>query len=576
MTTASENRELKNAILQSRKLLLHIGGFSFFVNLLMLTGPLYMLQVYDRVVTSRSLSTLAALTLLILVLYSALGLLEWVRTNLFNNAAARFEEVLSDRVLEIGFTESLSDSGKSSDRVLRELRTLRRFLSSSVMGAAFDLPWSPLFLLVLFLLHPLFGLCALLGAVILVFLGMAGQKASAPVLKEAEAYELKAQRRATELTNNAEVVDALGMHNVLRQQWRADFDRSDEALRQSAQVMAAFQFGTKAFRLFLQSGILGLGAVLAIQGQVTFGAMVAASILMGRAIAPIEQIVGSWRSIIVSMEGWKFLTALLKKHGIREEKMSLPPIEGELRVENVFVRMTGKEKTILRSVSFRLEPGDVLGVIGPSAAGKTTLARTLMGLVPVMSGHVRLDGADIQFFARDVLGRQVGYLPQRVDLLSGTVGQNIARFDPAVDAASVVAAAKLAGCHELILSLPDGYDTEIGLGGAYLSAGQRQRVGLARAVLGEPKFLVLDEPNSNLDTEGDLALQRAIEQLSKAGSTFVIVAHRPGTLVHCNKLLVLEGGEVKAFGPRNEILAKVMPKSGGTVVTPLRTGEAGN
>ncbi len=568
--------ELNAALSASRRVLLHAGGFSLFVNLLMLTGPLYMLQVYDRVLASQSIPTLVALTLLVLVLYGTLGVLEWARSGLLSVAASRFEGQLSERAASAAMALSLSDPGRASDRPIRDLRQLRRFIASPVIGAIFDAPFSPLFLLVLFMLHPLFGWWALFGAVVLIATSVLNERVSARLTKESEDYERGSVMRSAEMTRNAEVLKALGMGKAVQTRWQRLFDGGDTAFARSGRILTAFSSGTKVFRLFLQSAILGIGALLVIQGESTAGAMIAASILMGRAIGPLEQIVGQWRNIVSARESWASLTGALAQAPKPAEPMPLPPIRGELRVENAVSGPPGSQYAVLRGLTFALVPGDVLGILGPSAAGKSSLARMLTGAWPVMSGHVRIDGADISSLPSDVLGPQIGYLPQQADLLSGSVRDNIARFREDAAPEAIIAAAQAAGCHDMILRLPQGYDTEIGLGGAYLSAGQRQRIGLARALFGNPNLIILDEPNSNLDGPGELALQSAIAAAKARGATVVIIAHRPNAIVHCTKLMVLDDGKVREFGPADEVLAKVLPKPGATNVRTIRPGDGGH
>ncbi len=554
------------ALQSSRRLFHHVFAFSFFINLLMLTGPLYMLQVYDRVLASGSMPTLWALTLLIIVLYATLGLLEWVRSALFSTAGQRFEELLSDRAADASLTLSLRDAGRTTDRPLRDLRTLRRFFAGPALGVLFDAPWSPIFFLVLFMLHPAFGFFALAGGLILVGIGLMNQRATTQSVKQAEDLDREQQLRSAEFVRNAEVMEALGMREHAQARWRERFGASDKAMTQSGHVLSMFTSGTKAFRLFLQSAILGIGAWLTIQGEVSGGAMIAASILVGRAIAPIEQAVGMWRQAISARESWNALKQMLESAPARVRPMSLPPITGQLNVESVFAAPAGAKKPLLKSLNIELAPGEVLGVLGPSAAGKSTLAKVLVGIWPPLSGHVRLDGADLVSFDRTQLGAQMGYLPQQVDLLAGTVRDNIARFRPDATDEEVIEAAQAAGCHDLILRLPEHYMTEVGAGGTYLSAGQRQRVGLARALFGRPNFVVLDEPNANLDQPGETALQHAIDGLKARKATVIIIAHRPNAIQHCTKLLVLDNGEVRLFGPTQEVLAKIRPGPSAAVV----------
>lgn len=573
--TALQDKELGEALRASRGVFWHAGGFSLFVNLLMLTGPLYMLQVYDRVLASQSIPTLVALTLLVLVLYGTLGVLEWARSGLFSVAASRFEGALGARAASAAMALSLADPGRASDRPVRDLRQLRRFIASPVSGALFDAPFSPLFLLVLFMLHPLFGLWAVFGAVVLIGAALVNERASAHLTKESEDLERASTLRSAEMMRNAEILKALGMGEAVRQRWQRTFDGGDTAFSKSARILTGFTSGTKAFRLFLQSAILGIGAWLAIKGEATPGAMIAASILMGRAIAPLEQLVGQWRTVAAARESWSALKQALSRAPAPLPQMPLPPIRGEVRAENVFAGPPGSKTAVLKGLTFQLSPGDVLGVLGPSAAGKSSLARVLTGTWPVASGHVRLDGADITTLPSETLGPQIGYLPQQADLLSGTVRDNIGRFRDDASPEAIITAAQAAGCHEMILRLPSGYDTDIGLGGAYLSAGQRQRIGLARALFGNPNLIILDEPNSNLDGPGEQALQSAIAAAKARGATVIIIAHRPNAIVHCTKLMVIDDGKIREFGPADEVLAKVLPKSAGNVRT-IRPGEGGH
>lgn len=549
-------------------------GFSLFTSLLMLTGPLYMLQVYDRVLNSGSVPTLLALTLLILALYAGLGLLEWVRNSVLSRAGSRFEDVLSDETLVATLDQTLHDPGQSGDRPLRDLRLLRRFISSTAVTAAFDAPYSIIFFLILFLIHWLYGLLAVFGGIVLVAIAYVNQRVTNEAMREAERLELAAQTQVREVTQNAELIEALGMAGRVQALWRDKFDRSDAALVSSASLLGRFVSGTKAFRMFLQSSVLGLGAYLSIIGLSTPGAMIAASIITGRAIGPLEQLVGQWRSVTSARTAWESLGEVLDRSVKSKDLMQMPRIEGQIKLEGVSAGPPGAKRAFLSGLNITIEKGDIIGLIGPSAAGKSTLARLILGIWPAQIGAVRIDGADMKSWSRDVIGPQLGYLPQQVDLFSGLVRENISRFETDAKAEDIIAAAKAAGCHDMILRLPDGYDTEIGQRGAYLSAGQRQRVGLARALYGDPAIVVMDEPNSNLDHTGEQALQAAIKTLKDRGATVVIVAHRPNAIAQCNKLLMLEDGKVRAFGPRDEVLAKVAPKAqknGG--VTPLRKGE---
>lgn len=555
---SAQQIELKRALSDFRRQLAQPAAFSFFINVLMLTGPLYMLQVYDRVVTSQSVPTLVALTVLIFFLYVTLGALLWIRSGLLNEAASNFQQYLSDKTANAAFNMRLRSRKALDEQVFAHLKRLRNFLASPAISAILDAPFSPLFFIVLFMLHPLFGLWAIISCVVLVALGLLNQKASARALGHAEELDGKSQLQAKELLQNADAVQAMGMRSRLTAQWSDLLSKSDRSARHAASILSGFDSITRASRLFLQSAVLGLGAYLAIQGVVSFGAMIAASILMGRAIAPIEQLIGSWKSVASARYSWSFLKDAISEHSeTRGETMPLPDIKGDLSVEQLYVVAPGTRDPILKSVNFSLNAGDALGVLGPSAAGKTTLLRSLAGILPATTGTIRLDGADIGDYEPSELGRQLGYLPQQIELLSGTVQQNICRFQSDASPEAIVEAARLAGCHDLILRLSSGYDTQIGPGGTYLSAGQRQRIGLARAIFGNPPIIILDEPNANLDLQGEKALQNAYTMLSERKTTVIVVAHRPQSIMSCNKLLVMENGEVRAFGAKDDVLAKL-------------------
>ncbi len=570
--TKTQDNPMVLAIRSLRHIFYGVIGFSLFTSILMLTGPLYMLQVYDRVLASGSIPTLVALTLLILVLYMGFGVLEWVRNSILSRAGSRFEDILSNDTLIATLGQTLKDPGRTNDKPLRDLRTLRRFISGSAVTAAFDAPYALAFFLILFLIHPFYGLLAIFGGLVLVGIAFVNQKLTNDAMREAERLENAAQVQVREVTQNAEIIEALGMAERMQTQWRDKFDRSDAALVSSASLLGRFVSGTKAFRMFLQSSVLGLGAYLSIIGVSTPGAMIAASIITGRAIGPLEQLVGQWRTITSAKVAWEALSGLLGDRTVRQDQMELPKVQGEIRVEGVSVGPPGATKAFLSGLNFVIEKGDIVGLIGPSAAGKSTLARVLVGIWPAQVGTVRIDGSDMKSWPRKALGPQIGYLPQQVDLFSGPIKDNICRFEKDAAAKDVIAAAKAAGCHDMVLRLPNGYDTEIGERGAYLSAGQRQRVGLARALYGNPAIVIMDEPNANLDNDGETALQAAITSLQEKGTTVVLIAHRPSTIVQCNKLLMLDGGKIRAFGPREEVLAKVAPKNMGGVSL-LRKGE---
>ncbi len=532
--------------------------FSCAIGLLFLTGPLYMMQVYDRVLNSQSIPTLFGLTMLIVVLYAAMGVLDWARNGLFSMIASKVEEDLSDPVLDATLDERIRSAGRGQNPALSHLQTVRRFLSSPTMSAAFDAPWSFVFLLVLFMLHWAYGVMAMIGGLVLVTISILNQVFMSRPLSEAEGQSRVAQSHASETTNEIATAQALGMRDVRSKGWRQRLDVADQTMREASGTLGIFTASAKTFRMMLQSGILGLGAWLVIEGYSTPGTMIAASILMGRVIAPVEQITSQWRSVSGAKSAWQALTQLVPSREEEvEQPMSLPPITGKLSVENIVAGPEGQEKPVLRGLNFNLEPGDCVAIIGKSASGKTTLAKTITGTLKPRSGVVRFDNASRENYNPDELGKQIGYLPQVVGLFEGSIQENISRFQPDATPETVIEAARAADCHEFILEMPNGYDTQIGMGGAYLSGGQKQRIGLARAMYNDPKLVILDEPNSNLDSEGEIAMQRSIAKMRERGTTVVLIVHRQSALKHCNKLLVIEDGRVQHFGEKEAVLAQL-------------------
>ncbi|MBW7850048.1 MAG: type I secretion system permease/ATPase [Rhodospirillales bacterium] len=530
--------------------------FSLFANLLLFVSPLYMLQVYDRVLTSRSEATLVMLTVIAGGLLAVLAALELVRSRVLVRTGARIDRHLGARVFGAVFQRSLSSPGGAHGQPLRDLDTLREFASGAGVQVLCDAPWAPLFIAVAFILHPLLGLVSLAGAVIIFGLALINEFSTRRLLREAMGESIAAGAFAETSLRNAEVLSAMGMMPGMARRW---MERHERAM--ARQQLAADRSGTlmalsKFVRLFLQSLVLGAGAWLAIRQEITPGAIIAASIIMGRALAPVELAVGQWKNFIAARGAYKRLSDLLAAVPAPAAAMPLPRPEGRLEVERAVVVPPGGRTPVLKGVSFALQPGEVLGIVGPSAAGKSTLARLLVGVWPAASGAVRLDGADVHAWRSDDLGPHIGYLPQDVELFDGTVADNIARFLD-YDPGGVVLAARKAGVHDVILHLPDGYDTRIGEGGRVLSGGQRQRVGLARAIYGDPSLVVLDEPNSNLDTAGEQALVEALGALRERKTTTVVITHRLNILGCVDKILVLRDGVAEFFGPRDEVMARL-------------------
>jgi ATP-binding cassette subfamily C protein len=536
-----------------------VAIFSFFVNMLMLTGPLYMLNVYDRVLGSRSVETLIALSVLVAFLYGLMGILDFVRGRVMGRLGARFQARLDRRV----FAASLRASNQSrppeeARTALRDLEAVQRLITSPALMAMFDLPWTPLFFLGIFIFHPALGILSLIGGAVLIVVAVANQITTKKPLETANAASFQSEALGAQIRGESELVHALGMRGAAFDRWQIARGASLDATISAADSAGTFTAMTRTFRLFLQSAMLGLGALLVLQGVMSAGAMIAGSILMGRALAPIEMIVGQWAVFQKGREGWTRLSRLLGSIPEDEARTALPAPHAILTAENVTVVPPGEQQASLRMISFEVQSGQAIGVIGTSGAGKSTLARALIGVWRPAGGKIRLDGAALEQYDADTLGQYIGYLPQRVQLFDGTIKENIARMSMTPDDAAVVRAAKKAAAHEMILKLPDGYDTRVTAGGGRLSGGQMQRVGLARAMYGDPVILVLDEPNSNLDNEGSIALNNAIKDAKAEGKAVFIMAHRPAAIQECDMLLVIENGTLRAFGPKDEVMKEVL------------------
>jgi PrtD family type I secretion system ABC transporter len=552
----SENLILKQALAACRGGFVAVVVFSLFINVLMLTAPLYMLQIFDRVIASRSEDTLLYLTLIAGVALLTLAALEITRSRIMVGLSSWLDKQLSGTVLEGSIGLSVAAAGAPSIQGLRDLSTFRTFLAGPGMFPILDAPWTPIFIAVIFLMHPVLGWLALGGAIILFCLALANEVTTRDLLRRSGGVSITALRQAESAVRNAHVIEAMGMMPNLVKRWHSkNAEMLDFQARASTRA-GAFTATSRFIRQGLQIGMLAAGAWLALGGEITAGMMIAAAILMSRALAPVEQAIGSWKSVIAAREAYRRVRDQLAATPVRGAEMPLPRPEGQLAVEGVTYFHPGAAEATLRGVSFRLEPGEVLGLIGPTAAGKTTLAALLVGIAKPRVGHVRLDGADMADWASEDLGRHIGYLPQDIELFAGTVRDNIARMGEA-DPESVISAAQLAGVHEMILQLPNAYETEIGEAGVALSGGQRQRIALARSVFGHPRFVVLDEPNASLDAAGEEALINAIVTLKKRGTTLVVITHRPSILRPVDKALVLRTGTVEAFGPPSEVLPTV-------------------
>jgi ATP-binding cassette subfamily C protein len=531
--------------------------FSFFINILAFVGPLYMLQIYDRVITSRNMMTLVALTLIAAFLLIVYASLEKVRSAIMVRLGILFSTLARTRLFDAVLRGNLLQPGRGHTQALRDLDTLREFLTGTGLIAFCDAPWVPIFVFGCFILHPWYGFIATGGAVLIFTSAIANELMTRNHLKAATASSILAGSYASATFRNAEVLHAMGMLPGLRERWMV---RQDEGLQLQAAASDRAGFlvaASKFIRAFLQISILGTGAYLSIEQESTPGAMIAASIIMGRALAPVEIAVGNWKGFIAARGAYERIQNLFAALPAEMEKLPLPPPEGHLSVENIVAVPPNAKEPVLRGVSFSLKPGEVLGVVGPSAAGKSSLARVLVGVWPPAIGKVRIDGAELAHWSPERLGRHIGYLPQDVELFSGSIAENISRFSD-LDEDRIIAAARMAGVHDMIQAMPGGYNTQIGEGGLALSGGQRQRIGLARALYGKPAYVILDEPNASLDADGEAALLSAIQQLRQDRCTVVLITHKTNILATADKALVLAHGQVVAFGNRDEILSKLL------------------
>lgn len=553
VSKARPNNELAEVLGKCKRAFLDIGAFSAVINFLMLVPALYMLQVYDRVLQSRSETTLWMLTFIVLGMYAVLAGLEYVRTQVAIRIGSKLDMELNRRVCTAAFEANLRYGGSAAGQALNDLTTVRQFVTGSTLFAFLDAPWFPIYVTVVFLFDVQLGLLALAGSLILILLAIINERISRKVLADANVLSLQSSSTAQTTLKNAEVIEAMGMLQPLLDRWyriHGAFLAKQLEASKKASIIGSW---TKFARISLQSLVLGIGALLVLENRITAGMMIAASILMGKALSPVEGVLSGWRNWSGFRSSYGRLSALLASNPERNVGLSLPRPQGELTVSHLVAAPPRVNPPVLRNISFKLPKGEVLGIIGPSACGKSTLARVLVGIWPALAGDVRLDGADVYQWNKDELGQAVGYLPQDVELFQGTVAENIARFGK-IDSDKVVQAAQLAAVHELILQLPAGYDTMLGEDGAGLSGGQKQRIGLARALYDSPSFIVLDEPNSNLDEAGEAALARAIAHCRRNNCTVVLITHRASILAATTRLLVLRDGIMQAFGPTGDVL----------------------
>jgi len=551
--------ELNSALRGCRSAFVGVGVMSCIVNLLYLTGSIFMLEVYDRVLPSRSVPTLIGLIILASGLYLAQGILDMIRSRVLGRIGTALDESLNARVFDTIVRLPLTVGGRNEGlQPLRDLDNIRAFLGSQGPSAFFDLPWLPLYLAICFAFHVMIGVTALIGAVILVTLTLVTEYMTREPAKQALGLAARRNDLASASRRNAEVLVAMGMTGRLSRRWNEANEKYLAGNQRASDVAGGLGAIAKVLRMMLQSAVLAVGAYLVIHQEATAGIIIAGSILSARALAPVDLAIAHWKSFVAARQSWRRLTVLLDKMPERPARTLLQPPSSRLSVEAVSIVAPGDQRAIVQDVTFTLSAGSAVGVIGPSASGKSSLVRALVGVWQPVRGTVRLDGAALDQWSSNELGRHVGYLPQDVELFAGTVAQNISRFDPEARPEAVLAAAQEAGVHDMIIKMRDGYNTEVGEQGAALSAGQAQRVALARALYGTPFLIVLDEPNSNLDTEGDEALTRAVRSARARGAVVVVVAHRPIGIEAVDQILVMKDGRMQAFGPKDTVLAQVL------------------
>lgn len=556
MSRSHENN-LQAALKACKGSFFSVGFFSLFVNALMLVPTFFMIQVSGRVVPSSSTSTLIMLTIILTILMITLGSLEWVRSRIMVRISNRLDVLLSRDVYRASFKKALSSGGMdASAQSLNDLLALRQFLTGNGLFAFFDAPWLPIYTAVMFLFHPWFGWMTVGCALLLITLAFLNHRYTGKALTEANKQSVTANLQTTKNLRNAEVIESMGMLDTLMARWATRQRRVLVLQSQASDKGGIVTSISKTFRTWTQSIMLAIGAYLVITHQINPGLLMAGSLLLGRALSPIDQMIGSWKGFVAARLQYDRLNATLEKLHAEPQRMSLPDPEGHIQVESLVVAPPGSKAPVIRNISFVAPAGSIVGIVGPSAAGKSTLARALLGIWTPQHGTVRLDGADISAWDKQKLGPHLGYLPQDIELFEGSISDNIARFDK-VDSEQVVLAARIAGVHEMILQLPDGYDTVIGSEGVNLSGGQRQRIGLARAVYGSPRLIVLDEPNSNLDEVGERALSVALQKVKETGATVFIISHRPSILSRLDRIMVLNAGVISLYGAREQVIAEL-------------------
>lgn len=572
-SSSAQNNIIRKALSATKPAFFTAIFFSFFLNLAALAAPIYMLQIYDRVLISRSTSTLMLLTLAVAFVYSSSAILEYIRSRVLVRAGVFFDRICNPEIFRAVQKASITNPSPRHVQALRDVDTIREFFTGSGLLALCDIPWVPIYIIAVVMLHPLYGALALISVIITFILAYINERVTRESLERAGAEAIAANTHSVATFRNSEVLQAMGMVDALRKRWLTYHDATlgwqAEASGKGGLLIALIKFN----RLMVQSLILGVGAYLVIQREVSPGMMIAASIIIGRALSPVESAVGQWKSFNSMRSAYRRLQDLIAALPPVARKLALPSPLGAVSIENVVAVPPGSRKPVLNGINMKIPAGSSVGIVGPSAAGKSSLARVLVGVWPIINGNVRLDGSDLTHWNEDQLGQNIGYLPQDVELFSGTIAENISRFDTDPNEADIVDAAKIAGVHEMIQLFPDGYNTRIGDGGQALSGGQRQRIGLARAVYKLPALIVLDEPNASLDTQGEQALLGAIDFIKQQKKTLILITHKTNILSAVDSIVIMNAGQVKSAGPRDQILSSLMGGQPGQLTSASQSGK---
>lgn len=556
-TSNKQRSDLELALKSMKNVFISLGIYSFFLNILMLAAPFYMLVIYDVVMPSKNMSTLLLITIITLMFFAGIWILDYVRSKLVIYASNKLDLILNKRIFDATFELANKYPNKANIQPVRDFNSIKSFLGGSAIFAFFDFPWFPIYIAIMFAFSPVYGLYGLGATAIIIFLTWINEKATKEGLEESNNEYRGAINFFENNIRNVEVVQAMGMKENLHRIWMEKYSRYLVTHTRSSTIASFYSNASKSFRMMSTSMMYGLGALLAIMGSISPGMIIAGAVLLGRALQPITQIVATWKSFTNAKIAYKKLNELLIEFPEEKEKLTLPDPQGIIRFENLFAIPPLGEKPVLKGVNLQINKGDVVGVIGPSAAGKSSFAKTAVGVWHPSAGHIRIDGADIHQYSSVELGKHFGYLPQDIELFEGTIAENISRFEEHAEDADIIAAAKLSGTHELILNLSDGYSTKVGAGGASLSGGQKQRIGLARALYGNPKMLILDEPNSNLDDAGEYALMMALRALKGKGTTIIFITHKKNLLALADKLIVIKDGIIMQYDERDKVLTSL-------------------